>query len=200
MNPPLRHILAALTLGSLCFVLGIQAAGMKSETRVARLDQLVTLTDEQRAQAAGIFQAEDAAIEALPVPDRLMKGTEPRQKSRQQIRALLSPTQRNKYDLAPQTLGGGLRSNPDNMVHTLDGLLALSDEQKQRAGIILWSELADQLAAVPEGGELMGFRWREGTRDKLRAFLTPAQLQKYDSTPTSEGGAAKTGGVAPKAK
>jgi hypothetical protein len=200
MNPPLRHILAALVFGSLCFVFSIQAAGMKTESRVARLDQLVTLTDEQKVKAAEIFQAEDAALEALPGNDRLVNGSDARQKSRQQIRALLTSVQRNKYDLAPQTLGGGLRANPDNMVNSLEQLLGLSPEQKQRAQEILWNELADQLAAVPEGGELPGFRWREEARDKLRALLTPAQLQKYNTTPFTEGGAAKMGSVAPKAK
>jgi hypothetical protein len=198
MNPPLRPVLLALAFGSLCFILSLQAAGMNSDVRLARLDQLVGLTSDQKAKAAQIFQTEDQSIEALAPNDRLVKGSDARQSSRQQIRALLTPPQRNKFDLAPQTMGGGLRTNPDNLVDRLHQLLNFSAEQKQRAREILWNELADQLAAVPEGGELPGFRWRDATRDQLRAILTPEQLAKYNSTPQIQGGGGKMGGLAPK--
>lgn len=193
-------MLLALFCGSLLFVFSIQAAGPKPEVRVARLDQLVTLTPEQKINAAEIFRVEDAALEALPANDRPLSGADARQKSRQQIRSLLTPAQRNKFDLAPQSLGGGLRVNPDFMVERLEQLLTLSADQKQRAREILWNELADQLAAVPEGSELPGFRWKDETQDKIRALLTPAQLQKYNATPVSQGGAAKMTGILPKAK
>jgi hypothetical protein len=200
MNPPVRYILSALTLGSLFMVVSVQTATANPAPRVGRLDQLVTLTNEQKTAATQIFQTEEDALAAIPAAERLEKGETARKTARQQLRALLTPQQRNKYDLAPQAMGGGLRSNPDNILDRLDQLVKLTPEQKQRARQILWNELADQLAAVPEGGELQGFFWREPTRDLLRAIFTPEQLAKYNSTPQGQGGGA-TGrsGLAPKA-
>ena len=86
----------------------------------------------------------------------------------------------------------------EHLVERLDQLLKLSPEQKERARDILWNELAEQLAAVPEGGELQGFLWREPTRDLLRALFTPEQLATYNSTPTGQGGGGKTKGPAAK--
>ena len=199
MNPPFRFIFAALVAGSLGIVLSLQAASAKSEPRVARLDQLVALTVEQRIKATEVFEAERIQLDALAPADRAVQGPEARDRSRQQIRALLSPAQRTKFDLAPQTLGGGLRSNPDNIADRFDRVVGLSPEQKVLARQILWDEYANQLAAVPEGEDTKPFVLREATRDRLRTILTAEQLAKYNRTPLLEGGGAKMGGrLAPK--
>ncbi len=170
---------------------------MMAAERTARLDKLVGLTADQRAEATEVFREENAAVDAIggDLRDRALQGAPAREQSRAQIRALLTPTQRKKFDLSPQSDGGGLAVNPDVMVARIDKLLTLTADQKVQATAIIWNALTDEIAALPEDQALKGFRWQQATVDQLRAILTAAQQQIYDATPVPQGGG-KVGRVA----
>src|SRR5439155_18060268 len=130
---------------------------------------------------AALFQKEATALDAITtIEDRAMKGMEARQATRADLRALLTPEQRKKYDVSPQSLGGGLAADPANLVAFLDQAIPLTAEQRKKATAILWDDITDQMAALPEDKPLPGFRWSDPVRAKLRAVLTPEQQAKFD--------------------
>lgn len=153
------------------------------ERRVERLDELVRLTAEQKAQAAALFAKEYNVLEQIPVADRGEKGRDARLATRKDVRDVLTPDQRRKYDVSPQAVGGGLPVDPASMVARLDESVALSPEQKRQAAEILWADIIEQVAALPEERTLNGFLWSDGVRDRLRAILTPEQRIRFDQTP-----------------
>jgi RNA polymerase sigma factor (sigma-70 family) len=68
----------------------------------ARIDKVVALTDDQVAPVATIYQQENDALRALTAEDRAGRpGTAIRQTTNAQIRALLTPEQRQKFDANP---------------------------------------------------------------------------------------------------
>ena len=95
---------------------------------------------------------------------------------------MLTPEQRQKYDVSPQRLGGGLPADPANLVVSLDQKVTLTAEQKQKATAIIWDDLMDQMAKLPAEQTLPGFRWSDKVRDQLRGVLTPEQQAKFDQT------------------
>jgi Spy/CpxP family protein refolding chaperone len=198
MKSILRPMLAAFALGLALVPVASRAASQPPEGRVDRLDTLVKLTADQKLRAAEIFRNENAILDAFTnIDDRALKGMDARVESRAQIRALLTPEQRKKFDVSPQSLGGGLPVDPQNLVDRLDQVVSLTADQKAKALQIIWNDLTDQLAATPEGQALKGFMWQQPVRDQLRALLTPAQQAKFDVTsPYRRSGpaSAKTGG------
>jgi RNA polymerase sigma factor (sigma-70 family) len=153
------------------------------ESRVARIAALVGLTPEQQARVAEIFRKETAALEAFAAGDeRATKGMEARQAARAEVRAMLTPEQRQKYDVSPQRLGGGLPADPANLVASLDQKVTLTAEQKQKATAIIWDDLMDQMAKLPAEQALPGFRWSDKVRDQLRGVLTSEQQATFDQT------------------
>jgi Spy/CpxP family protein refolding chaperone len=153
------------------------------ETRITRLDTLVRLTPEQQLQVAAIFQKEADALAAFsPGEDRMLQGMDARQGARAEVRALLTPEQRRKYDVTPQGLGGGMRTNPESLMQRLDQVVTLSADQKKQATAIFWDDIIDQMAALPPEQELPGFRWGDKVREQLRVVLTPEQQAKFDAT------------------
>jgi hypothetical protein len=190
MKIRLRNLFGALALG-LAFLPAISLAdSMSPERRVARLDSLVSLSGAQKAQATEIFALEVATLDSIggSPQDRALKGMPAREQSRAQIRALLTPAQRKKYDISPQTAGGGLMVNPEFIVARIDKLLSLNSDQKRQATAIIWNELIEQVAATPEDQTLKGFHWQQATVDQVRGLLTAEQQRIYDSTPLSQGG------------
>ncbi len=151
--------------------------------RMDRLHALVGLTPEQKANVAAIFAKESAALAAIPTAERGEKGVDARQASRNDVRAALTDPQRQKYDISPQSAGGGLRIDPDQMVIRLDQLVRLTPEQKQKATAILWDDVVEQVAAIPAEKQLSGFLWRDPVRARLRSVLSPEQQATFDSTP-----------------
>ncbi len=71
------------------------------ENMVASLDQVVSLSAAQKAQAGQIFWSEMDAQLATATPDRPLKGFTWRQPLRDQLRAILTPEQQVKFDAAP---------------------------------------------------------------------------------------------------
>jgi hypothetical protein len=80
---------------------------ISAETKLNRLDQLVSLSPQQNAVARKIFDEEFESIISLPPADRGNKGMEYRQAARAQVRAILTPAQQEKFDGSPQSVGGG---------------------------------------------------------------------------------------------
>ncbi len=69
---------------------------------VSRVDNVVTLTDDQIAPVAAIYQKESDAWQALSADDRANGEAAAIQKSAQaQVRALLTPEQQQKFDANP---------------------------------------------------------------------------------------------------
>lgn len=159
------------------------------ESMVASLDWALGLTEGQKAQALDIVQAAIAGLQALPESDRLEQGAPIRSKMQAQIRAILTPEQRQKYDRTPQMYGGGLTlMTPEDQVARLNTLFTLTDAQKAVALKIFDDEL-EALLAIPEGDRLTkGGNARRAALADVRAILTPEQQKTYDRTPQMYGG------------
>ena len=198
MNSLFRLVPAALALGLALVPMIGRAVSPSAESRVARLDALVQLSSNQQTAALLIFAHENAVLDSLATPEeRVQKGSDARLASRTQIRAVLTPEQRKKYDISPQTLGGGSVVNPESFVDRLHQAIPLNAEQKTEALQIIWHEHIDQVAATPPDQAPKGFFWSQAVRDQLRAILTPEQQAKFDATPpyrSSGPRSAKTGG------
>jgi hypothetical protein len=194
MKSPRLPILAtlALTLALLPVNSLAQGSGMNPESRVARLDGAVALTDDQRARATEIFQKETDAINRLTPPERPVKTMDLRQATMTQVRALLTPAQRKIYDFTPQIRGGGLTMMaPENEVARLHAAVSLTTEQQAAAMGIFTAQIAGLMDIPPADRALKGMAIRQGTRAQVRALLTPEQQAKYDATPQINGGGQK---------
>jgi Spy/CpxP family protein refolding chaperone len=77
------------------------------EQMVARLDEAVTLTAEQKTKATEIYKKQSDAMAALSGEERREKGMEIMKATREQIRALLTEEQQKKFDAMPQRGPGG---------------------------------------------------------------------------------------------
>ena len=181
---------AATLFALLVGLLGqVQAAGALSgpqgfnpQNALARLDEAVPLTAEQRSRALKIFETEAGALNAIPVADRPIKGAEFRQAAQMQIRALLNPEQVRKFDRTPQSQGGGLTMmSPENSVARLDKLVSLSDAQK-KVVIEIYEEEIDEIAALaPSERQEKSMAIRQAASAEVRALLLPEQQQKLDA-------------------
>jgi hypothetical protein len=173
---------AALALGLALLFPSLRAAGPSVETRVSRLNELVTLTDDQAAKVARIFRREDLEVEAIPATDRPMRTFEIRQASRDAVRLVLTPAQQKIYDRAPQMKGGGLTlGTPDMRVAALDTKVQLTPAQKKVA-LEVYTEEFETLVAIPPSERMeKGMSARQAARDQIVRILTPAQQAKMDT-------------------
>ncbi len=160
------------------------ASSALNELKLSRMDTLLRLTPEQRAKAVAIFAKEAETLSLFAtIDERIEKGDDARRATKHDLRELMTPEQRAKYDVSPQSLGGGLPADPAMIVNRLEQTIALTPEQKKRASEIIWDEVTDQLAAIPVTDSLRGFAWTEKVRAQLRATLTPEQQAIFDATP-----------------
>jgi len=105
----------ALCSAALCTVPMMAQGGggmgrMTSDQRVARLDQAVTLTDDQKTKIKAIYDADAKKMQDMMQaqdPDMRTKMTAMRTDENKQIRALLTPDQQTKFDAMPQGRGPG---------------------------------------------------------------------------------------------
>ncbi len=172
-----------LALGLASFPAISAAQGMNSSNMAARLDQVVTLTADQKVQVTEIFTEENTALQAIPAEDRVEKGMPIRQAARAQVRALLTPEQQRIYDQTPQTQGGGQTVNPANMAARMDKVVTLTDDQVAKVAQISEQE-AEALNAIPlEDRTEKGMAIRQAAKAQLRALLTPEQQRKFDANP-----------------
>lgn len=159
---------------------------MSVDKRVDRLTQLVHLTASQKTQAADIFAQEDAALQAFPTSEARMKqGMSIRQKTRADIRALLTPEQQTIYDTAPQRLGGGAMQDAAAVTARVDKVVAFTEAQIPAISALYQQQVADLQALSPadRAGEA-GVAIRKATNAQVRALLTPEQQVKFDANPS----------------
>ena len=86
---------------------GPGGARMGFEQMVARLDEAVTLTAEQKTKVTEIYQEQMAAMQAIPQEERREKMREAMGATREKVRALLTPEQAKKFDDMPAPGRGG---------------------------------------------------------------------------------------------
>ena len=82
-------------------------ARMGPEQMIARLDEAVTLTGDQKTKITEIYKKQAAAMQEIPQEERREKGMEMMTKTRGEIRALLTSEQQTKFDAMPQRGQGG---------------------------------------------------------------------------------------------
>jgi len=80
---------------------------MGFEQMVARLDEAVTLTAEQKTKVTAIYKEQMAAMQAIPQEERREKMRESMAATREKIRAVLTPEQMKKFDAMPAPGRGG---------------------------------------------------------------------------------------------
>jgi Spy/CpxP family protein refolding chaperone len=90
--------------------------GMTAEAQVARLDEALALTADQKTKITAIFAKVQEKIQALPQEERMAKGQELRTAANKEVRALLTPEQQAKFDAMPPPGrgGGGGRGKKQN--------------------------------------------------------------------------------------
>jgi periplasmic protein CpxP/Spy len=81
--------------------------GMNAEAQVARIDEAVKLTADQKTKITAILTKVQSDVMALPQDERRTKGMELRQAANKEIRALLTDEQKTKFDAMPPAGGGG---------------------------------------------------------------------------------------------
>lgn len=111
----LKHLVLSAVLGAAILTPALQAQeqkkgggrGMNPEQQVARIDEAVTLTADQKTKVTAILTKVQEKVAALPQEERREKGQELRTAANKEIRALLTPEQQTKFDAIPQGRGQG---------------------------------------------------------------------------------------------
>lgn len=180
---PLFALVVALLLNATCF-----AAQWPTASRVAQLDGLVSLSPEQKLKAKEIFERERSALVALGANVEAIQGNmEARQRSRTEIRAILTPAQRRVYDRTRTGAGGGLTiPEPQTKVDRLDKEVGLSPGQKAAALLVFKEEFESLLALDPNERADAGAPFRLVAKNQIQAILTTAQLEKQKDTREAE--------------
>ncbi len=180
MKTVLRSIARAVLLATVLFAGAARAAQLPAERKLARLDELVHLAAAQRAAALALFTKENAVLDGLPADDRIEKGMEIRQATRDGVRALLTPAQQAKYDRAPQAQGGGLTlPTPEMRVARLaESAGALSAKQKEVALQVYTEEFESLLALPPAERMSKGAVYRKAATEQIQMLLNPPQQAK----------------------
>lgn len=190
MNTCLRLLLKVLFVAAVGGTTLAQPINLTHpEQMVASVDGLVSLSDPQRKLVTEIVNYAVKESLAVPVERRTLDDGSIRKKMRADIREVLTPAQRIKYDRAPQINGGGLtQALPENRVIRLDQLVRLNADQKAQALKIFNTEL-EAILALPETERAIGgMPARKATREAIRAILNPEQQAKYDAAPQTKGG------------
>jgi hypothetical protein len=184
MKTILRLFSATLLLGALFFASTARAAQIPAERKLARLDDLVHLSAGQRAPALALFTKENAVLDGLAPEDRIEKGTEIRQATRDGVRALLTPAQQAKYDRAPQSQGGGLMlPTPEARVARLaESTGGLTARQKEVALQVYTEEFESLLALPPAERMSKGMPYRKAATEQIQMLLNPGQQTKAAET------------------
>lgn len=149
--------------------------------RARELEKALGLTTIQTHEVADISTQESADCQALgPLPSP--SSATIRQRARDQIRALLTPEQRAKFNLVPERLGGGLTGkSPWEQLERLDKLVHLTPAQKQpvlnefidRTENLMENQGPEKTARAQEIRSVMNA--------EIRALLTPEQRVVLDA-------------------
>jgi len=162
------------------------------ETRVQHLTQLLGLDAEQAAALKRILTEQQAAIAAImndPNMDRIQKARELEEinkRAEQQIQALLTPEQLEKYLRHKGVIVTPDPVTPiDRRVQELTKLLDLTERQAASIKQILINE-QEAIAALMKDPNMDRMqmareieRIKKETEARIQALLTPEQLEKY---------------------
>jgi Spy/CpxP family protein refolding chaperone len=89
--------------------------GMSPEQQVARLDEALSLTADQKTKITDILTKAQEQVQALPQEDRREKGMEIRQNANKEVRAVLTEEQQKKFDeMMARGPGRGRGKKKDN--------------------------------------------------------------------------------------
>lgn len=193
MKSFLRSVSAALAVGLAFIPASTRAAQATAEVKLAQLDALVQLSPDQKAQALEIFRNENAVLAGLNLSSSDAQTVQTwftaREKSRDDIRALLAPGQKKIYERSRQNVGGGLlHMSPQDEVARLDRLVGLTPGQKTVAYQVFDEELESLLDLPSADRPVKGTEFRQTAKAQIRALLTHDQLIKYNHAPQGEGG------------
>ena len=155
---------------------------IQGKVRSLALQQAIELSNEQTFKIERILTKEAADCQAMGPPP-WPPASPIRQRARDDIRALLTPGQRAKFNLVPESSGGGLFGlSPWEQLAWLDKLVHLSPEQKPP----VLNGLIDRTENLMEnhGPEKAGKRneIRAEMYVEIRALLTPEQQKILDAS------------------
>jgi hypothetical protein len=157
---------------------------IRGEMRAWWLKDELNLTTEQTDRIAILFVNESVEMDALGYVPPRGAVTAVRQRWLAQVRDLLTPDQRGKFNLIAQSYGGGrVGKSPWDLLERLDKLVHLTPVQKTAALDILIrgtefvteSDGPDQAAMVRKIHQAM--------KAEIRGLLTTDQLKLWETMP-----------------
>lgn len=149
--------------------------GSRLESRMQRMQQELGLTDEQTTQIKSLRETQRAAMQAS------------RESNRQQVEALLTPEQKEKFSAMQQKRGGkkgkrhGKRGG-DRMGKRMDKRM---ERMQERLG--LSAEQVTQIKALRETQRTAAQASRESNRQQIAALLTAEQKEKFNAMKQKRG-------------
>lgn len=166
---------------------------LRAQHRVELLDLKLSLTASQKHEIEAIYTEEISEIMTLgAAPSRDAQGKISLAAS-ERIRPLLTPEQRQKFNLIPMGSGGGLLGkSPWEQLERLDTLVHLSTDQKNSAlkvyvigtEALMENQLPENAAAVR--------KIRTAMSEDINRILTPAQREIWEAEPAKKGGGQPT--------
>jgi|GEM_PF-2557632 len=154
------------------------------ELRAQWLKDAIDLTTEQTDKIAILFINEKVELNALGYVPPHGAVAAVRQRYLEQVRALLTPGQRAKFNLIAQKFGGGrIGRSPWDLVDQLDKLVHLTPAQKSAALDVFIA--GTELVTENDGPEqaAMARKIRLAMKDDIRGLLTPDQQKIWDMQP-----------------
>jgi hypothetical protein len=175
-------VLSANATRDLSEVGGSPRPDILGKTRSQALQQAIGLSDELTFKIERILTQEAADCQAMGPPP-WPPASPIRQRARDDIRALLTPEQRAKFNLVPESHGGGLFGlSPWEQLARLDKLVHLAPEQKPP----VLEALIDRTENLMEnhGPEKVAKRdeIRRVMYTEIRAMLTAEQQKILDAS------------------
>ena len=168
-------LISALGLASTS---AIAEDGNRLENHMARMQQALGLTDEQAAQIKSLREAQRTAMQTS------------RESNRQQIEALLTPEQKEKFSTMKQRghkrghkMGKrGKRSGGERMQKRMDKRMTRMQEK-----LGLSDEQVAQIKSLREAQHTASQAARDSHRQQIEALLTPEQKEKFNAMKQKRG-------------
>jgi Spy/CpxP family protein refolding chaperone len=157
---------------------------VRGELRAWWLKDELNLTTEQTDRIAILFINENVELDALGYVPSRGAVTAVRQRWQAQVRDLLTPDQRGKFNLLAQSYGGGrVGKSPWDLLERLDRLVHLTPTQKTAALDILIR--GTEFVAESDGPDqaAMVRKIHQATKEEIRGLLTADQLKLWQAAP-----------------
>ena len=158
-------LISALGLASTS---AIAEDGNRLENHMARMQQALGLTDEQAAQIKSLREAQRTAMQTS------------RESNRQQIEALLTPEQKEKFSTMKQR--GHKRGGSERMQKRMDKRMTRMQEK-----LGLSDEQVAQIKSLREAQHTASQAARDSHRQQIEALLTPEQKEKFNAMKQKRG-------------